>query len=379
MNIERFERWVASDLPDEEEARRARLLNVWMVAFIVSLALFSLVGLVVWAASLFRSGGWLVLFSVVGLGLAWLIYAINRSGRLVLAARTLSMSLSVAIILMLLMFGHRGGAPMFIPVVILGAAVLLRRRAALTFAAALGLIYLLVAWAEVSGRWDPWLLPSEEPFPADLLISGRVFGVLLMAILAWLSAGSLEDVLFVAHQNLRQTRQRGAELEQMRAGLEEQVRVRTSELETALARVRQSEEQQRNLLDAVRRQAFPVIPILGQVVAMPVVGVLDAARADQLLVSLLEGLQQYDARFALLDVTGAPVTDEEAARVLIRAVTGARMVGAECVLVGVNPNVAARLVDLGVDLSELVSRVDMEAGVRYALQRMHYRLVRETI
>ena len=85
----------------------------------------------------------------------------------------------------------------------------------------------------------------------------------------------------------------------------------------------------------------------------------------------------YDAQIALLDITGAPVLDQEAAQALAQAVAGARLVGAECVLVGVSPDVAARLVDLGVDVSAFESRVDMEAGVRYALARLDHRLVRE--
>jgi rsbT co-antagonist protein RsbR len=58
-------------------------------------------------------------------------------------------------------------------------------------------------------------------------------------------------------------------------------------------------------------------------------------------------------------------------------VNGARIVGAECVLVGINPDIASKLVDLGVDLSGLTSRLDMEAGLRYALRRMHFRLERQ--
>jgi rsbT co-antagonist protein RsbR len=93
----------------------------------------------------------------------------------------------------------------------------------------------------------------------------------------------------------------------------------------------------------------------------------------------LEGIQQYDAQFALLDVTGTPVMNEEAAEALAQAVNGARLIGAECVLVGVHPGVAAQLVDLDIDLGEIESRVDMAAGVRYALGRLHYRLARELL
>jgi rsbT co-antagonist protein RsbR len=211
------------------------------------------------------------------------------------------------------------------------------------------------------------------------LISGRVMGIILMAVLAWLSAASLTQAIAAARRNLIQSRERERELEQMRAELESLVAERTHDLERALVDVRQGAEKQALLLDTIRQQVIPVIPIFEQLVAVPVVGVLDAVRADQLLTSMLEGVQQYDAQIALLDITGTPVVDAEAAQALIQAVAGVRLIGAECILVGVNPDVAAGLVDLGVDMSGFESRVDMEAGVRYALQRMRYRLAREPL
>jgi rsbT co-antagonist protein RsbR len=374
-----FERWVASDLPDPEDARRARLLNALMLWFLFGLALSSLAGLVIWLGKLVGSGGLLFSISIVSMALSITIYAVNRGGRLQLAAWMLVVLLSLVTILLLLMFGHRGGAPMFIPVVIVAGAMLIGRGAAIVIAFALGVVYLGIALSEISGRWSAWLLPYQDPFPPELLVSGRIMGIVLMAVLAWLSAESLVQAIASARHNLRQAWERERELEQVHADLENQVAERTSDLERALAEVQQGAEQQQALLDTIHQQAIPVIPILEQLVTVPVVGLLDAVRADRLLTSLLEGIQQYDAQIALLDITGTPVMDRAAARALARAVAGARMIGAECVLVGVNPDVAAGLVDLGVDLSEFESRVDMEAGVRYALQRMRYRLTREPL
>ncbi|MBN1581204.1 MAG: STAS domain-containing protein [Anaerolineae bacterium] len=378
MNKRVLERWmVGSDLPDAEDARRARLLDVLMLWFLASLALFSLVGLVIWLGRLTRTGGLLFLISLGSMALAGLIYAVNRSGRFQLAAWLLVVLLSLVTILLLLMFGHRGGAPMFIPVIIVFTAMLIGRGTEVFVALVLGAVYLVIALSEVSGRWNAWFLPYQDPFPAALLISGRVMGIILITALAWLSAGSLVQTMAAAQRNLIHSRERERELEQMRADLESQVAERTHDLESALAEVQQGMIEQNALLDTIHQQAIPVIPIFEQLVAVPVVGVLDAARADLLLTSLLDGIQRYDAQFALLDVTGAPVLEKEAAQALVQAVAGARLIGAECILVGINPDVAARLVDLGVDVSEFESRVDMEAGVRYALHRMRYRFARE--
>ncbi|MBN1936354.1 MAG: STAS domain-containing protein [Anaerolineae bacterium] len=369
-----LERLLSSDLPDPEDARRARLINALLAWFAAGLLIYVLAGLVSWFAHLFEAGPTFVSIGLAGMFLVGLVYAINRNGRLRLAAWLFVLLLSLVVLVLLLLYGHRGGIVMVIPVIILAGAVLIDRRVSLVAAFVLGIIYLTIALIEISGQWNAWLLPYESRFPADLLVSGQVIGVWLMAMLAWLSAGSLFDAVAEARFNLSQTQQRERELQQIRADLEAQVAERTWALEQALVDMRESAAEQQVLLDTIRRQSFPVIPIWNKVVALPVVGVLDAQRADQLLTSLLDGIQQYNAEVVLLDVTGAPLIDREAAAALVQAINGARLIGAECVLVGVSPDVAARLVDLNLDLGGLVSRVDMAAGVRYALERLDERV-----
>ena len=165
-----------------------------------------------------------------------------------------------------------------------------------------------------------------------------------MGILAWLSAGSLLDAIADAQRNLQRAELNQVELERARQSLSQQVRERTRDLENALLDVQQSMIEQESLLDALRGQAIPVVPLFRQVIALPVVGMLDAERAKRLLSSLLDGIQAYDAHIVLLDVTGVPVLDESATQGLAEAVSGARLLGAECVLVGVNPDIASKLV-----------------------------------
>ncbi len=365
-----------SDLPDPEDARRARMINALLIWFITGLAIYVAVGLAAWQARLFDAGPLLVLIGLATTAFTAGVYVVNRRGRFRIAAWMIVLVLCALVIILLLLYGHRGGAPMLIPVAVLAAALLLARGVPLMVAVGLGGFYLLIALLETGSHWNARLHPSDQPFPADLLIAGRLIGIWLLTALAWISAGSLAEAIGTARANLRQARQRERQLEDMRADLEMQVAERTRALEQALIEVRQANQAQRTLLDTIRRQAFPAIPIWERIIAMPVVGVLDAARADQLLTSLLDGIQQYDAQVALLDVTGAPVIDREAAEALIQAVNGARLIGAECILVGVNPDVAARLADLNVDLSAVASHVDMEAGVREALAQLNYRLER---
>jgi rsbT co-antagonist protein RsbR len=366
-----WERLIASDLEDRDEARRARLLNVLMLSLLLGMVLFSLSGLGLW---LWGSKVPVTLFvgapGVVALILV-LTYFLGRSGRLRLAVWVFLSLLNVVLLALLLLLGHRSAMPMFIPIAILAAAVLTRQRAAFSFAVVWIVVYFVVVLSEMSGWYAPFLFPTDQPFPPQFLVIGRILAIGLMGVLAWLAAGNMLDAIDDARRNLERAQLHETELERARQSLSQQVRERTRDLENALLDVQESMFEQAALLDALRAQAIPVVPLFRQVVAVPVIGILDAARAQRLLSSLLEGVEQHDARIILLDVTGVPVVDEAAAQGLAEVVRGARLLGAECVLVGVNPEIASRLVDQGVDLSRLTSRGDMEAGLRYALRRLH--------
>jgi anti-anti-sigma regulatory factor len=253
---------------------------------------------------------------------------------------------------------------------VLSAVVLTARWVPLALALGWATVYFVVGLAELGGLFEPFLLSAGWSLPEDLLIAGHLLGIGLVGILGWLSAGSQLDTVAEARRNLARAQSREQELERARASLAEQVNERTRDLETALLDVQEGLFEQEALLSALHQQSIPVVPLFRHIIALPVVSVLDAERSGLLLSSMLAGIEQYDARVALLDITGVPVVDEPAAAALAKVVSGARLVGAECVLVGVNPDVASQLVDLELDQGGLVSRVDMEAGLRYALRRL---------
>jgi anti-anti-sigma regulatory factor len=366
-----WERLIASNLADRDEARRARLLNVLTLSLLLGMALFSLSGLVIW---MWGGDVDVVLFAGVPGAISAILvltYVLVRLGRLRIAVWAFLGLLNVMLLVLLLALGHRSAMPIFIPTAILAVAVLARQRIAFAVAVCWMVAYLVVAIAETSGWHDPFLIPYDQAFPPQLLIIGRVLGIGLMGVLAWLSAGSMLDAIADARRNLARAQLHEAELERARQSLSQQVRERTRDLEDALTDVQESMFEQTALLDALRAQSIPVVPLFRQVIALPVVGMLDAERTERLLSSMLSGIEQYDARIVLLDITGVPVIDEGAAQGLAEAVGGARLLGAECVLVGVGPEIASKLVDLGSDLGWLTSRGDMEAGLRYALRRLH--------
>jgi rsbT co-antagonist protein RsbR len=117
---------------------------------------------------------------------------------------------------------------------------------------------------------------------------------------------------------------------------------------------------------ALMELSTPLIPITDRVVVMPLVGQLDSARAEQVMITLLEGVERTRARVAILDITGVPAVDAVTADALVRATRAAQLLGARVILTGVRPDVAAALMRLGVDLGGITTRGTLQDGIRYA-------------
>ena len=131
-----------------------------------------------------------------------------------------------------------------------------------------------------------------------------------------------------------------------------------SELEAKLEMI----ERQRN---AIRELSTPVIEIWGGVLCLPVVGVMDTSRSAEMTDALLRAVTEKKARYTIIDVTGIEVMDTSTADHFIRMAKAVRLLGAECVLAGISPNIAQTIVHMGVDLSGVVTFRTM----REALQR----------
>jgi anti-anti-sigma regulatory factor len=133
---------------------------------------------------------------------------------------------------------------------------------------------------------------------------------------------------------------------------------------------KQAEEAQARLREQILAElSTPLIPIKQDVVAMPLIGTLDRARASRVVEALLRGVSAARARVAILDVTGVSNVDVEVADALVRAAKGARLLGAQVVLTGIRPEVAQTLVTLGTDLQGVLTLSTLEAGIRFAMQR----------
>lgn len=163
--------------------------------------------------------------------------------------------------------------------------------------------------------------------------------------------------------------EREQRLQQFAASLEAQVAERTAELR------RRSEERdqlQSQIItaqaEALEQLATPIIPISEQVVVMPLVGLLNAQRSREILQALLIGIERYQARVAIIDVTGVSMVDTQVARGLLDATVGVSLLGAKVFLTGIQPEVAQTLVGLGDDLSGLRSYATLQQGIAQAMK-----------
>jgi anti-anti-sigma regulatory factor/HAMP domain-containing protein len=155
--------------------------------------------------------------------------------------------------------------------------------------------------------------------------------------------------------------------------LEQTVRERTADLQLAVDRLEESTAQQRVLLQTLRDVSTPILPVVHDVLVVPLIGQLDEQRLANVSSSLLAQIERGGAHVVLIDVTGTPVIDTAAARGIVQLVQAARLLGCESLLVGIVPEVAQTLVTLGVDLSMIHTAVDLQSGIERIMTRQRAR------
>ncbi|HEY0995130.1 MAG TPA: STAS domain-containing protein [Gemmatimonadaceae bacterium] len=123
--------------------------------------------------------------------------------------------------------------------------------------------------------------------------------------------------------------------------------------------------QQQDLLEL----STPVVKLWEGVLALPMIGTLDSARTQVVMESLLQRIVETGAEVAIIDITGVPTVDTLTAQHLIKTVTAARLMGAECIISGIRPQIAQTIVHLGVDLGNVITKATLADAFRVALQR----------
>jgi rsbT co-antagonist protein RsbR len=151
---------------------------------------------------------------------------------------------------------------------------------------------------------------------------------------------------------------------------QEQIEARNQELQAALDELQDTSQVQGRLLDTIRTLSAPAVPIMQGIIVMPLSGQIDSERARRILGNLLGSIGDNDAKIAILDITGVPVVDTAVAQYLIQAARAASLMGCRPLLVGIRPEIAQVIVELGIDMSGLVTFSDLQSGVEYALRTL---------
>ena len=113
----------------------------------------------------------------------------------------------------------------------------------------------------------------------------------------------------------------------------------------------------------------PVVTLWDGIVALPLIGTLDSARTQVVMESLLQAIVQTNSRFAIIDITGVPTVDTLVAQHLLKTITAARLMGAECILSGIRPQIAQTIVHLGINLQDVITKAKMADAFKLALER----------
>jgi rsbT co-antagonist protein RsbR len=138
---------------------------------------------------------------------------------------------------------------------------------------------------------------------------------------------------------------------------------------------KQAEETIARQAQEILEVSTPVVQMWEGVIAAPLIGTLDSQRTEQFMERLLQRIVETNSPVALVDITGVPTIDTQTGQHLIETVTAVRMLGAQVVLTGVRPALAQTLVHLGIDLSHVITRSSMSAGVRVALDILNLQVV----
>jgi rsbT co-antagonist protein RsbR len=112
----------------------------------------------------------------------------------------------------------------------------------------------------------------------------------------------------------------------------------------------------------------PVVKLWEGVVAVPLVGTLDSARAQVVMERLLQTLVDTGSPYAIIDITGVPAVDTQVAQHVLKTVVAARLMGAECIISGIRPQIAQTIVALGIEFGDIATKATLADALRYVLQ-----------
>jgi rsbT co-antagonist protein RsbR len=122
--------------------------------------------------------------------------------------------------------------------------------------------------------------------------------------------------------------------------------------------------------DEITEISTPVIRVWDGILALPIIGTLDSARTQIVMENLLQEIVETRSSIAILDISGVPAVDSLVAQHLIKTVSATRLMGAECIISGIRPEIAQTVVHLGIDLSNIITKSSLASALAYAFKVM---------
>ena len=122
--------------------------------------------------------------------------------------------------------------------------------------------------------------------------------------------------------------------------------------------------------DEIAEISTPVIRIWEGILALPIIGTLDSSRTQVIMESLLNEIVATGSSITILDISGVPAVDSLVAQHLIKTVSATRLMGAECIISGIRPEIAQTIVHLGIDLADIITKATLASALRFAFQTL---------
>ncbi len=192
----------------------------------------------------------------------------------------------------------------------------------------------------------------------------------------------IEDVLTSVAAGDMDTRV-NVEIEDDLTGIEEALNILIDDLTYELKKSEQMKEELQDKLSKIQDQqktilqqqedlmelSSPVTKVWDNILILPVIGTLDSQRAQIMMENLLEKIVATGCTYSILDITGVPTVDTQVANHLLKTVTSAKLLGAECIISGISPSIAQTIVHLGIDLSSIKTKATLQDAMIYAMKQ----------
>jgi len=343
---------------DPEVAQREYVLNLALLGLAGPGFLFGLVALVLWALNIVPTAAVGALAGFVVQPFYALAYWLGRWGRVRLASYV---PLSVLFLVMvganwLMGMGHATLVGFAMVVVLAG--ILVGIRVALVCVLLCAGAYGIVGWLQLEGRLPSPISPQETLWADEAALA---LGLVAVAIFSWLVTRQLHAVL---RRSLAQLRYQSQELE---AAYEEKQRLAEE--------VQARHEEQLELRKALQRLSASLIPVTDKILIMPVAGVVDPDRMEQIATGLLDGVVERRARVVIVDLTGVSRFGAGAIEGLVEITRAVRLLGCELFLVGMPLHIADGLASQEPLLRKVIILGDLQDGIACALARLGQRIV----